>query len=45
MPPPRRKPAVVGEVVDWTRHSEEQLRQMKEGLVQLTAEGLNRIID
>ncbi|GLT10290.1 NAD(+)--rifampin ADP-ribosyltransferase [Sulfitobacter porphyrae] len=36
---------VVAEVVGWHGHSEEQVRQMKDGLAQLAAEGTNRIID
>lgn len=35
---------IVGEVVDWQGHSPEQLRQMREGLKRLAAEGAE-IID
>lgn len=36
---------VVAEVVGWHGHSAEQLRQMKDGLAQLAAEGKDQIID
>ncbi len=36
---------VVGEVVNWQGHAAEQIRQMKDGLARLTAEGANVIID
>lgn len=36
---------IIGEVTGWQGHSPEQVQQMKEGLVRLTAEGANTIID
>jgi len=36
---------VVAEVVGWHGHTVEQVRQMKEGLAQLAAEGKNHIMD
>jgi len=36
---------VIGEVVNWHGHTAEQIRQMKDGLARLTAEGANVIID
>ncbi|GES53704.1 MULTISPECIES: NAD(+)--rifampin ADP-ribosyltransferase [Rhizobium] len=36
---------VIGEVVNWQGHTAEQIRQMKDGLARLTAEGANVIID
>lgn len=36
---------VIGEVTNWQGHTPEQLRQMKDGLARLTAEGANVIID
>lgn len=36
---------VIGEVAEWTGHTPEQLRAMKDGLARLEAEGRNHIID
>jgi rifampin ADP-ribosylating transferase len=36
---------VIGEVAKWQGHSPDQLRQMREGLERLKAEGLAQIID
>lgn len=36
---------IIAEFVDWIGHSDEQVRQMKDGLAKLTAEGANHIID
>lgn len=36
---------VVAEVVGWHGHTEEQVRQMKDGLSKLAAEGKDHIID
>ena len=36
---------VIGEVTNWQGHTIEQLKQMKDGLARLKAEGTNIIID
>jgi rifampin ADP-ribosylating transferase len=36
---------VTGEVLDWVGHSPERLREMRDGLAKLRAEGLDHIID
>jgi hypothetical protein len=36
---------VIAEVVGWQGHTEEQVRQMREGLARLAAEGKDHIID
>ncbi|MBO9670322.1 MAG: NAD(+)--rifampin ADP-ribosyltransferase [Sphingobium sp.] len=36
---------IIGEVTGWQPHAAEQVRQMKDGLARLKAEGSNHIID